>query len=324
MQLGVHFLDVGQGDAIYIKAPNTNSLLIDSGPPNEKVITEIYKFKNIFERNISALLITHADGDHIGSMKKVIENFNYQAFLFSGLESNSDLFKNLMQTVNSRNYSDKSNDENKNNQIYILTAGMSLILDSERNIKFEVLFPDFEYQIGMYKKCIEKNSNNLNSKRRVSKGACLRYLDLETNLNSIVGKLSYGSTSFMLTGDAPTEVGKFLISKYDMTHVKAKEGAGENFYTLHSNRLDSDVLKLGHHGSKTSTSDEFMQSISPQYVVVSSGKDNRYGHPHKKVLDIIEKYRNDHPGFKGVLRTDAVGTISFYSDGSDILVNHEF
>ena len=79
------------------------------------------------------LLITHADAGSYWFYEKIIENFNYQAFLFSGLESNTDLFKNLMQTAKSRNHSDKSN--NANNQIYILTAGMSLILDSERDIK---------------------------------------------------------------------------------------------------------------------------------------------------------------------------------------------
>ncbi len=74
--LQVHFLNIGQGDAIYIAAPNKNSMLIDSGPQNEKVIAEVQKFKSMFDRQLNVLLATHADADHIGSMKKVIEKFS--------------------------------------------------------------------------------------------------------------------------------------------------------------------------------------------------------------------------------------------------------
>lgn len=310
--LEVHFLNIGQGDAIYIVAPNKNSMLIDSGPQNEKVISEIQKFKSMFDRRLDVLLATHADADHIGSMKKVIEKFQYQIFAHSGLSSDTKLYADMMRMLDS-----------KDAKKIILTAGMSIVLDEKNNIRFDVLFPDFDYQIEAYQECIKKeknkfeNSNIKNSKKaksqKVTKDVCIKYLSTETNLNSVVGKLSHGSTSFMLTGDAPMEVERFIIEKYKNHNSSGK-------------LLQSDVLKLGHHGSKTSTSPEFLSSVAPDFAVVSAGKDNRYGHPHKKVLDNLDAYKKTSldPAFaelkfKSIYRTDQDGTISFYSDDIAIL-----
>lgn len=320
--LKVHFLNIGQGDAIYIVAPNKNSMLIDSGPQNQKVISEIQKFKSMFDRRLDVLLATHADADHIGSMKKVIEKFQYQIFAYSGLSSDTKLFADLMNTVSQNtdantlvsNFSNAKNlKDAESSKNITLTAGVSIVLDEKNNIRFDVLFPDFDYQIDEYQECVKKERDKIdkkNSKKPKSqKDACIKYLSTETNLNSVVGKLSYGSTSFMLTGDAPSEVEKFIIKKY----------------SLERNSLKSDVLKLGHHGSKTSTSLEFLETVSPSFTIVSAGKDNRYGHPHKRVLDTIAEFENTQSQDSElrikirnpieILRTDVDGTISFYSDG---------
>ncbi len=312
--LQVHFLNIGQGDAIYIVAPNKNSMLIDSGPQNEKVISEIQKFKSMFDRRLDVLLTTHADADHIGSMKKVIEKFQYQIFAYSGLSSDTKLFEDLMGVVS----------ENADAKNITLTAGMSIVLDEKRNIRFDVLFPDFDYQIEAYQECTKrekdkfenkkiKDSKKAGAKPKPQKDICLKYLSTETNLNSVVGKLSYGSTSFMLTGDAPMEVEKFIIQKYK-TETENKNGLAK----VRPNPLHADVLKLGHHGSKTSTSPEFLEAVLPSFAIVSAGKDNRYSHPHKKVLDTIDSFRNVHSNFKRTYRTDTNGTISFYSDGFSV------
>ncbi len=309
--LKVHFLNIGQGDAILIQAPNKNSMLIDSGPQNEKVISEIQKFTHMFDRTLNALLITHADADHIGSMKKVMEDFDYQTFMHGGLTASTNLFKDLMISA------DKS-------KTIVLTAGMSVMLDEHRGIKFDVLFPDFDFQINAYKDCREKIlakeaatrvsaraskkaiSKKLASSPAPKKDACLKFINTETNLNSIVGRLSYGSTSFMLTGDAPIEVERFILSKYG-------DVASSTF------DLRSDVLKLGHHGSKTSTALEFLQNLRPEFLIVSAGKDNRYGHPHKRVLDAIEVYAGGRSNQAiQIMRTDIDGTVSFESNGKDV------
>ncbi len=115
----------------------------------------------------------------------------------------------------------------------------------------------------------------------------------ESNTASIVVRVVYGTTSFMLTGDAPSEIEDYLVATY-------------------STQLDSDVLKLGHHGSKTSTSDMWLDAVTPEYAVVSAGIDNRYGHPHQDVMQRVFK-RNIKTSHTG---TD--GTVVFQSDGQSV------
>jgi competence protein ComEC len=334
--LKVHFLDIGQGDAIYIETPNRNSMLIDSGPQNEKVISEIQNIKNIFDRRVDILIATHADSDHIGSMKKVMQEFAYKIFAYSGLKSKTQIFEDLMSELGKTN-----------SKIY-LTAGMSIVLDSEKDIRFDVLFPDFEFQISEYSICknnenkkitSEKITSNMNASkiappkktqiRNLDK--CLKKLNTETNLNSVVGILSFGEISFMLTGDAPIEVEKFIVKKYSNVNIaysnnqNINKNKDENIIQNMKRHIDlqSDILKLGHHGSKTSTSMEFLEALKPSYAIVSSGKNNRYGHPNKSVLDNINfnsrKIENNSSSSKNIstqiLRTDTEGTISFYSNG---------
>jgi len=112
----------------------------------------------------------------------------------------------------------------------------------------------------------------------------------ETNSASIVARLVYGDKSFLLTGDSPIRIENVLLN-------------------LDQNLLDSDVLKAGHHGSRTSTSLSYAQTVSPKYAVISASKDNTYGHPHKEVLDILESV-----GAK-IVSTAESGTLKFETDG---------
>jgi len=115
-----------------------------------------------------------------------------------------------------------------------------------------------------------------------------------TNNTSIITKLVFGENSFLFSGDAYKEIERRLI-----------EGEVD---------LDSDVLKVGHHGSKTSTSEEFLKEILPEIAVISVGKENAYGHPHQEVLEILSKY-----GIR-ILRTDIDGDIKFISDGRTLKI----
>lgn len=116
----------------------------------------------------------------------------------------------------------------------------------------------------------------------------------EANNYSIVIKLMYKNTSYLFTGDAQKESEEEIISKY-------------------LDILKCDVLKVGHHGSSTSTSVKFLEACSPKYGVISVGKDNSYNHPHKSVLNRLKKY-----GVK-IYRTDELGTITLTSDGENIV-----
>ncbi len=108
---------------------------------------------------------------------------------------------------------------------------------------------------------------------------------------SAILKVTYGGTSFLFTGDAENEAEKELLAK---------------------GNLQSMVLKVGHHGSSTSTTKAFLQGVSPKYAVIPVGKDNTYGHPHKEVLT-----RLTSAGIK-IFRTDQSGTIIATSDGKTV------
>ena len=113
-----------------------------------------------------------------------------------------------------------------------------------------------------------------------------------SNNTSIVAKLIFGENSFLFTGDAYKSVEKKLIDK--------------------EINLASDVLKVGHHGSKTSNSEEFIEKVSPEIAVISAGQDNPYQHPHQETLDTLEKY-----GIK-ILRTDKNGDIQILCDSQSL------
>lgn len=116
---------------------------------------------------------------------------------------------------------------------------------------------------------------------------------LETNTASIVARLVYGDTSFMLTGDSPQSIEKYLV-------------------LLSAEELASSVLKVGHHGSKTSSHESFVGFVNPEYAVYSRGCDNSYGHPHADVRALFARFEIP------TLDTCEEGTITFVSDGRSV------
>ncbi|MBU0630143.1 MAG: DNA internalization-related competence protein ComEC/Rec2 [Candidatus Margulisbacteria bacterium] len=120
-------------------------------------------------------------------------------------------------------------------------------------------------------------------------------LDGTINGNSVVLRLTYGATSFLFTGDLDDQSENRLL------------GRGEN--------LRATVLKVGHHGSATSTSDEFLAAVSPRSAIISVGKRNRYGHPSKKAVDKLASY--------GLLMTKDVGAVTVRSDGRNCSIATE-
>ena len=118
-----------------------------------------------------------------------------------------------------------------------------------------------------------------------------------TNDGSIVIKLTYGQTSFLLTGDAEFAENLLML----------RQGAN----------VRSTVLKLGHHGSSTSTDENWLRAVQPQLGIISAGADNPYGHPHREVISALDKL--DIP----YIRTDEHGTITVTSDGSQLRVTSQ-
>ena len=114
----------------------------------------------------------------------------------------------------------------------------------------------------------------------------------DANNTSIVFKLVYGDTSFLFTGDIFKEIENDILEK------------GEN--------IESDILKIAHHGSKTSTSESFLSAVNPNAAVISVGSTNTYGHPSPGTLELLEKYGIN------IFRTDIKGNIKLISDNNKI------
>lgn len=247
----IAMLDIGQGDAIYIEAPNGNQMLIDGGPP-KAVLSALRKVMPFYDRTIDTILVTNPDKDHMAGFIDVLERYKVARVIEPGTDSPTGTYAELEKAVSLEKA-----------ERVIAERGMKINLGG--GAYFEILFPD----------------------RDIS--------GLGTNTGSIVGRLVYGQTSVMFTGDAPDEIEKYLIS-------------------LDGKNLKSDVLKVGHHGSRTSTSPEFVGFVSPALALISDGKGNSYGHPHEETMETLEKF-----GVR-ILRTDQVGTIKIVSDGENISV----
>lgn len=247
--LTVAFLDVGQGDAIFIEAPNGNQMLIDGGK-NARVLRELAAVMPFYDKSIDVVLATHPDQDHIGGLPSVFERFDVSTFVEPGVSGDTSAYKELLRRV-----------ELEQGGTVIARRGMKIVLS--QGVEFLILFPD----------------------RDVSA--------VETNDGSIIGKLIYGNTSFLFTGDAPQKIENFLV-------------------TIDGTVLRSDVLKVGHHGSKTSTAELFLGFVAPKVSVISSGASNSYGHPHEEVLERLKRFETE------ALRTDTQGTIIITSDGETV------
>lgn len=154
--------------------------------------------------------------------------------------------------------------------------------------------------MAMKAKSLKANEPELLENFKLGDADCVFYSPIDSkegdlNTYSIVLKLTYGNTKFLFTGDAQAQNERAMIANnYD---------------------LSADVLKLGHHGSRTSTSNEFLNKVNPKYAVVSCGKGNDYGHPHKETVNKL-KSRNIP-----LYRTDESGTIICTSDGKNINFN---
>ena len=249
-ELMISYMDVGQGDAAYIKV-NGNDILIDAGPrSNSKELLEQLKAKNIDDFEL--VIATHPHEDHIGGMVDVFKEYEVKAFYSPKITHTTKTYENLVKAVKDEGLKTKE-----------LKGG--LVIDLGEGAKFEVFTPQkSEYE--------------------------------ELNDYSPIMKLSFGDTSYLFTGDAEKLAEEEALAKY-------------------KNSLDSDVIKFGHHGSSSSSSNAFIEAVSPKYGIISCAKDNKYGHPHRETLDIIKKYNIK------TFRTDTDGEIILTSDGKSINFN---
>ncbi len=249
--LHVSFLDVGQGDAIFIQSPSGVQVLIDGGA-TKQVLEKLHDVMPMFDHSIDMVIATHPDLDHIGGLTDVIDRFSIKTFLDPAAKNTGGI-----QDVLNKKVADKN--------IARIIARRGQTYDLGKGVVLTILFPYDDVSTG------------------------------DTNDASIVARLTYGLNSFLLTGDAPVST-EYVLSAIDEKSIQ------------------SDVLKLGHHGSNTSTSEMFLGVVRPKWSIVSAGKNNTYGHPHQEVIERLRKFKSE------VLDTRINGTITFESTGEMITV----
>ncbi|KRF60741.1 hypothetical protein ASG99_07320 [Bacillus sp. Soil768D1] len=251
----VQVIDVGQGDSILITLPfNRGNYLIDTGGqitfPMEMwkkkrktyntaddIIIPLLKSKGI--HHLDKLILTHADTDHIGSAKELIENFKVKEIVIGGWSEDDYRDKDFVSIA-----------RDKRVKVTVVQRGEHWKVGEA---EFFVLDP--------HKK--EENKND----------------------SSIVLYTELGGLSWVFTGDMGEEGEKELMDTYP--------------------QLRAHILKVGHHGSKTSSSKPFLEQLQPKAALISVGKENRYGHPHEQVIEALKEY-NIY-----LFRTDEDGSIIY-------------
>ncbi|HHX69908.1 MAG: ComEC/Rec2 family competence protein [Miniphocaeibacter sp.] len=121
--------------------------------------------------------------------------------------------------------------------------------------------------------------------------------NFDTNNNSLAIKVNHGKNSLLFTGDA--------------------EKIEESTLMYTGEEIDAKILHVGHHGSRKASSEEFLKEVNPEYGIISVGRDNIYGHPHKEAVDRLKKQNIE------IYRTDISGDIILISDGEEILISTE-
>ena len=249
--LKVYFLDVGQGDSIFVETPNGNQILIDGGPDN-KVIQKLAKVMPFYDHDIDVVIASHPHADHIAGLINVLERYEVKNILQAREGYNSPVVPAWQDAVQGEGANE-------------IEAIAGKIIEFGNGVVLKIIYP---------KESLEgqtvKNPNN----------------------SSVVMVLDYKETEILLVGDIEAKIEKELLS----------------------DDISADILKVGHHGSKTSTTVNFLEKVSPQVAFIEVGSKNKFGHPSPEVIQRLE-----NSGIK-YYRTDLDGHTEVITDGETFQV----
>ncbi len=243
----VEFIDVGQGDCIFISS-NNHHMLIDGGNNADgKKITTYLEDKGVKE--LDYVVSTHPHEDHIGGLDNVLKAIPTKKVLMPDIITTTRTFEEVIDVI-----------EQKEIPLVVPKIGDKYKLGDSL---IEVIY-------------INNNEEDLNE-------------------SSIVLKLTYKDVSFLFTADSTSESEKKYLDK----------------------DIDVDVLKVAHHGSKYSTSDEFLDRATPEFAIISLATENDYYYPHIATINRLKNH-----GAK-IYQTNELGTIIVESDGTNINITHK-
>lgn len=248
--LKVHFIDVGQADAILAQLPNGDNMLIDAGNNADGPMVLDYLRKQGVNK-IDYLVGTHPHEDHIGGMDQVIREIKVGKVYLPPSSHTTPTYEQVLKAL-------------KEKGLKAVAARAGLTLVESGRLKVTSVAP------------VTQTAEDIN--------------DL-----SAVLKIVHANTVFLLAGDTGAESEALMVAS--------------------GIPLKADVLKVGHHGSRTSSTTKFLKKVMPRWAVVSVGAGNRYGHPHKQTLDRLRGVGAT------IYRTDHLGTIVATSDGTSIKWN---
>ena len=239
-KIEIYFIDVGQGDCTFIITETNKKILIDGGGSSdssfdigEKVLVPYLLSHNT--KTIDYIIVSHFDTDHVGGLFTIMKELKVKNVIVSKQVEDSENYQKFKEIVKEKN-------------IKVIVVGKSDILKIDKNVYFEILWPNNSKLI---------NENVLNN-------------------NSIVCKLHYNNFSMFFTGDIEEIAEKQILEEYKNN----------------LNIFNSTVLKVAHHGSKTSSIKEFIEAAKPKIALIGVSENNKFGHPNDGVVERIESFRN--------------------------------
>lgn len=315
--LMVHYLDVGQADCTFIEFPDGKNMMIDAGiaSSSDHIIEYVQK---LGVSTIDYFILTHSDNDHIGGAKDILDTFEikniYRPFQIASNATNEMLmsYYETYKDALSFNIIDTKVYANTIDAIYAETyvdngttyqASVTVTYDG-----LKIFNEESGYNFEFFAPLIRTGAPGFNYLQTRTYGYPTKYYGNGTaqskNDASPVMLLEYKEKSFIFTGDAGSTVEKETIDS-----LLAEEK--ERFTNV-------DVMQAGHHGSKTSNSQYFLDVVLPEYFVVSCGKNNKFGHPDQEVIERVNSLSHNVSDY--LLITYEVGDITFGFDENDMLV----
>lgn len=282
----IHFIDVGQGDCMLIELPDGKLMVIDAGDRSSEVEQKIeQKFAELGVDEIDYLVATHQDADHIGNMDAVFDNYQVLKVFRPYVLSTHDKAANLPDGFNQGKTNAQGGKVSTTATYYNF---LEMLLEEGSEWEF---FNKDTHITGEVEVLGEQKQYDFDFLTPTDNVEDIAYSD--ANDYSPIILFTYSGVDVLFTGDAENEVMNEYLNNY-------------------SNQHDIEVLKVGHHGSYTSTNQAYINSLKPEYSVIQVGLGNSYAHPRQEIVDLL------HESNSTIFRNDRHGdiTLTICADGS--------